>query len=421
MARLSIPRLALAIAIPAIFLVSPTEPVAAKSWLEKRLDEVFSTPQKQSSKKRKQRTKATAQSGGRIILPETAPVPEFAVRAPSTGQLRTEEQPASEAKEEKAAEEIKPDAGGPSETTSAQAPVSQSAPMSQLPPAPATDERAPNDVKLPETAPAPADAPEEVRPEEQKVETPETAVPVPEEKPVEAEAPALDAVPAEPPKPEFRPDQPAPDKPAAEPAKEADEPPPPPDPRSAVRPDASGKLPDEELACRRRLGELGVTFKEAKAESDPSGCSMPYPIVVQSLGSNFELAPDAEMNCATAEATARFARDVISPAAKSVFGTTLGSISHASAYVCRSRNGSQKLSEHAFGNALDIAAFTLSDGTVIAVEPDPPEKNLLFLTKVRAAACGPFKTVLGPGSNSDHAEHLHFDLAPRRHGGTVCE
>jgi len=415
MARLSIPRLALAIAIPAIFLVTPTQPVAAKSWLEKRLDEVFSTPQKQSSKKRKQRAKTTAQSSGRIILPQTAPVPEFAARAPSTGQLQTEEQPGSEAKEEKATEETKPGSGGPSQTTSAQAPASQPAPTSELPPAPATDE-----VKLPDTAPAPAEPPEEVRPEEPKVETPETAVPVPEEKPPEAEAPALDEVPAEPPKPEFRP-EPAPEKPAAEPTKEADEPPPPPDPRSAIRPDASGKLPEEELACRSRLTDLGVKFKEVKAESDPSGCSMPYPIVVQSLGGGFGIAPDAEMNCATAEATARFARDVISPAAKTVFGTNLGSISHASAYVCRSRNGSQKLSEHAFGNALDIAAFTLSDGTVVAVEPDPPEKNLLFLTRVRAAACGPFKTVLGPGSNADHAEHLHLDLAPRRHGGTVCE
>ena len=81
----------------------------------------------------------------------------------------------------------------------------------------------------------------------------------------------------------------------------------------------------------------------------------------------------------------------------------------------------QKLSEHAFGNALDIASFTLSDGTTVAVELRPEEKPAIFLGKVRKAACGPFKTVLGPGSNADHAEHFHFDLAPRRHGGTVCE
>jgi hypothetical protein len=126
------------------------------------------------------------------------------------------------------------------------------------------------------------------------------------------------------------------------------------------------------------------------------------------------------MNCATAEATARFARDIISPAAQNVFDQPLKSISHASAYVCRPRAGTQKLSEHAFGNALDISSFMLSDGTTVAVELNPPEKNGQFVNIVRRAACGPFKTVLGPG-DPDHSEHLHFDLAPRRHGGTVCE
>ena len=84
-----------------------------------------------------------------------------------------------------------------------------------------------------------------------------------------------------------------------------------------------------------------------------------------------------------------------------------------------STNGTNKLSEHAFGNALDIASFTLSGGTTVAVEMQPENKPAIFLDKVRKAACGPFKTVLGPG-NPDHSEHFHFDLAPRRHGGTVC-
>ena len=205
--------------------------------------------------------------------------------------------------------------------------------------------------------------------------------------------------------------------PAAEPA----EPLPPPDPRSAIRPDPSGELPPEEIACRQRLQDLGVEFDNHPAESDPDGCSMPYPVVVKSLGANIGLKPEAEMNCATAEAAARFAKDVMAPAAQEVFGEALKSISHASAYVCRPRNGTRKLSEHAFGNALDIASFTLSGGASIAVQLHPDAKAAGFLGKVRGAACGPFKTVLGPGSNADHAEHLHFDLAPRRHGGTVCE
>jgi len=187
-----------------------------------------------------------------------------------------------------------------------------------------------------------------------------------------------------------------------------------------MRPDSSGSLPPEEIACRQRLSELGVKFDNRPAEAEPAGCSMPYPLIVTSLGSDIGLEPEAEMNCAMAEASARFARDVMFPAAKEVFGEPLKSVTHASAYVCRARNGTRKLSEHAFGNALDISSFTLSGGGAIAVEPTPPEKNAAFIDRVRAAACGPFKTVLGPG-DPDHSDHLHFDLAPRRHGGTVCE
>ncbi|HEY6633260.1 MAG TPA: extensin family protein, partial [Rhizobiaceae bacterium] len=113
--------------------------------------------------------------------------------------------------------------------------------------------------------------------------------------------------------------------------------------------------------------------------------------------------------------------DVVSPAAEKAYGQKLKSISHASAYVCRPRAGTQKLSEHAFGNALDIASFTLSSGAVVGVEPHPDAKAAGFFGEVRRAACGPFKTVLGPGSNADHAEHFHLDLAPRRSGTAVCE
>jgi len=122
-----------------------------------------------------------------------------------------------------------------------------------------------------------------------------------------------------------------------------------------------------------------------------------------------------------AEVAARFAANVVQPAAKVEFGADLKSINQASAFVCRPRNGTRKLSEHAFGNALDIAGFTLSDGRKIEVGPAPPDKDAKFLNAVRKAACGPFKTVLGPGADPDHALHFHLDLEPRRHGGTFCQ
>ena len=193
-----------------------------------------------------------------------------------------------------------------------------------------------------------------------------------------------------------------------------------PDPRMADRPALSGVLPAEEVACRSRLQSLGVKFENHDAESDPAGCSIPYPLTVTSLGAEIQIRPAAKMNCAMAEAAAHFMNDVVSPTAVADFGQSLKSVSHASAYVCRSRNGTNKLSEHAFGNALDITSFTLSGGTTVAVEMQPDDKPAAFLQTVRKAACGPFKTVLGPG-DPDHSEHFHFDLAARRHGGTVCE
>ncbi|MER9296867.1 extensin family protein [Mesorhizobium sp. M0621] len=193
-----------------------------------------------------------------------------------------------------------------------------------------------------------------------------------------------------------------------------------PDPRSADRPDE--KMPAEEVACRERLKTLGVEFEEHKAESNPEiGCSIPYPLVLKTLGKSIAIAPGTELNCPMAEAAARFAADVIQPAAKAEFGADLKSIGQASAFICRPRNGTRKLSEHAFGNALDIASFTLSDGKKIEVGPAPPEKDAKFLNAVRKAACGPFKTVLGPGADADHSLHFHLDLEPRRHGGTFCQ
>ncbi|RWE17050.1 MAG: extensin family protein [Mesorhizobium sp.] len=193
-----------------------------------------------------------------------------------------------------------------------------------------------------------------------------------------------------------------------------------PDPRSAELP--ADKMPAEEVACRDRLKTLGVEFEEHTAEHDAViGCSIPYPIVLKTLGKSIGIGSGTELNCRMAEAVARFAADVVRPAVREEFGADLKSINQASAFVCRPRHGGGKLSEHAFGNALDIASFTLSDGKKIEVGPAPPEKDGKFLNMIRKAACGPFKTVLGPGSDADHALHFHLDLEPRRHGGTFCQ
>ncbi|CAN7692129.1 extensin family protein [Mesorhizobium amorphae] len=266
----------------------------------------------------------------------------------------------------------------------------ESVPVPELNQPGPTPEPEPADVPVPE--PRPTNAPSGTS------EPPATA-PMPAEKPTQAEPPASAPGP---------PEKPPQEKKTL------------PDPRSASIP--AGEMPEEELACRRRLKSLGVDFEEHKAEHDQEiGCSIPYPITLKTLGKSVAITPATELNCAMAEASARFVADVVQPVAKAEFSADLKSMGQASAFVCRPRHNGGKLSEHAFGNALDIATFTLSDGKKIEVGPTPPEKDAKFLNAVRKAACGPFKTVLGPGSDADHSLHFHFDLEPRRHGGTFCQ
>ena len=113
------------------------------------------------------------------------------------------------------------------------------------------------------------------------------------------------------------------------------------------------------------------------------------------------------------------------PAAQRWFGARVVEIKQISAYSCRGMNGNPNahISEHAFGNALDIAAFTLADGRHITVKDGwhglPEEQG--FLRDVQGAACQQFTTVLAPGSNAYHYDHIHVDLMRRASRRLICE
>jgi hypothetical protein len=122
------------------------------------------------------------------------------------------------------------------------------------------------------------------------------------------------------------------------------------------------------------------------------------------------------VDCRLAERLADWIGNVVDPLARAHLGSGLVAIETGPGYACRKRNNqaSGKISEHAKGNALDIAAVTLSDGSRIPLRPtgEPAAAVTGFLTAVRTTACGYFMTVLGPGSDAAHAEHLHLDLGP---------
>jgi hypothetical protein len=100
-------------------------------------------------------------------------------------------------------------------------------------------------------------------------------------------------------------------------------------------------------------------------------------------------------------------------------------IKQISAYSCRGMNGQvgARISEHAFGNALDIAAFVLADGKRITIKGswNGSAEEQGFLRDVQAAACDQFTTVLAPGSNKYHYDHIHVDLMRRASGRRICQ
>ena len=135
--------------------------------------------------------------------------------------------------------------------------------------------------------------------------------------------------------------------------------------------------------------------------------------------------PPATLACPIVSALDRWITESVQPAAQRWFNQPVVEIRQISAYSCRGMNGQPgaRISEHAFGNALDIAAFTLADGRQVTVKDGwrglPEEQG--FLRDVQAAACDQFTTVLAPGSNAYHYDHMHVDLMRRSSGQRICE
>ncbi len=138
-----------------------------------------------------------------------------------------------------------------------------------------------------------------------------------------------------------------------------------------------------------------------------------------------EVKPTATLACPIVSALDRWFTESVQPAAMRWFGQPVVEIKQISAYSCRGMNGTPgaRISEHAFGNALDIASFELADGRKVSVQHGwrgkPEEQG--FLRDVQASACAQFTTVLAPGSNVYHYNHIHVDLMRRSSGRRICQ
>ncbi len=184
------------------------------------------------------------------------------------------------------------------------------------------------------------------------------------------------------------------------------------------------ETPEELAACLAELDALGVVYEQTEPVTDPDtpACGIANPVTVSEIASGLALEPALPMRCATALAAARWAADTVVPFARKLGRGEVTAIDQSAPYVCRPRADGQ-MSEHAWGNALDVMGFRFSDGEPLPIVPRAGDGTIeeAFQRAVRAGACLDFETVLGPGSDEDHADHLHFDIRARDGGYRICE
>ncbi len=237
---------------------------------------------------------------------------------------------------------------------------------------------------------------------------------------------AQDSAPETSPQPQLRPDAAEPAATAQKPTATATEPDPEP-----VAVDVRETLTESPAAlalCLAALDRAGATYTRIDpiAVDDETGCGVANPLELTAVATGVALTPASAMRCDTALALATWVRTFVQPAA-ALMGDrgALTGMTISTSTQCRTRNNAPdgEPSEHGFGNAVDIMAFTFSAGDPIGVQAREREGTMAesFQRAVRAGACLTFSTVLGPGSDAAHDNHLHLDIKARSGDFRLCQ
>ncbi|MBI1244594.1 MAG: hypothetical protein GC202_06280 [Alphaproteobacteria bacterium] len=181
-------------------------------------------------------------------------------------------------------------------------------------------------------------------------------------------------------------------------------PPPAPPPPPAPAPAAN---------CFEALKRIGAEFERQATHPTREGCRVDEAVMLSRA--TIRLNRPTLMTCPLAHALAAFEQDVVQPAARRHFGKPVVEITHFGSYVCRPQTGrASRLSEHAFGRAIDIGGFEFEGKFVVNIRKDWADRGPkgAFLRDVAQGACRHFNIVLTPKTDFAHANHFHLDIGP---------
>jgi len=176
-------------------------------------------------------------------------------------------------------------------------------------------------------------------------------------------------------------------------------------------------------ACQTALTKV-AEFKPLPLLVGAGECGATDAVLMASIimpdQSRVAVSPPATMRCPMAQAVADWVREDVGPSMKK-FGPPLRVLDNFDSYSCRGRNNirAAQLSEHGKADAIDIRDFGLADGREFHLTDIRVDKA--WRETIKASVCTRFMTVLGPGSDGYHEEHIHLDLAERRNNYKVCQ
>ena len=175
--------------------------------------------------------------------------------------------------------------------------------------------------------------------------------------------------------------------------------------------------------CDKRLAAMAV-FTPKPTLAGPGACGgedlIELDAVLLADGSRVAIAPKPTLRCDMVESFAAWLRDEAVPRLKPL-NSPLRTVVNEDSYECRGRNrvAGAKVSEHGKGNAIDVRGFILADRRKIVLTDVTESKDLR--EGLRDSACRRFTTVLGPGSDAYHEQHIHLDVLERRAGYRICQ
>ncbi len=187
---------------------------------------------------------------------------------------------------------------------------------------------------------------------------------------------------------------------------------------------APAPAPPPPSACRLALSEQIAIAPSIPDIHGPGGCGgedlVRLEAVVLPDKHLVAVKPAAILRCAMASAVADWIRTDMAPLASSL-GSVISDLDNFDSFECRGRNrvAGAALSEHGRANALDVRAVRLANGQSISLTDRTVSRGLR--ESVLHSVCARFSTVLGPGSDWYHEDHIHLDLMERRNNYKICQ